>query len=191
MSGSSSQNGMAERWNRTLKDMVRSMISNTNLPLSLWNEALKTATYILNRVPTKAVFKTPFELWKGWKSSLRHVHVWGCPAEVRVYNPQEKGLDPRTVSGYFIGYAEKSKGYSFYCPSRAMRIVKSHNAKFLDNDVLSERDQPQNLVFEKNHIFELTSESSHRLIIFKIAIRIWQFKNNQFLKNHTITRIFL
>jgi len=60
--GSPSQNDVAERRNQTLKEMVRSMISNTNLSLSLWIEALKTATYLLNRVPTKAVSKTPFEL---------------------------------------------------------------------------------------------------------------------------------
>jgi len=65
MSGSPSQNSVNERRNRTSRDMVRSMISNTNIPLSLWNEALKTATYVLNRVPTKTVSKTPFELWKG------------------------------------------------------------------------------------------------------------------------------
>ncbi|RVW20236.1 Retrovirus-related Pol polyprotein from transposon TNT 1-94 [Vitis vinifera] len=59
------------------------MVSNSNLPLSLWSEAIKTSTYVLNRVPTKAVPKTPFELWKCWKPSLRHVHVWGCPAEER------------------------------------------------------------------------------------------------------------
>lgn len=99
-------------------DMVRSMISNSNLPLSLWSEALKTAVYILNRVPTKAVPKTPFELWNGWKPSLKHLHIWGCQVEVRVYNPQERKLDPKTVSGYFIGYAEHPKGYKFYCPSR-------------------------------------------------------------------------
>ena len=46
--------------------------------------------YLLNRVPSKAVRKTPFELWTGMKASLRHLHVWGCVAEVRVYNPQEK-----------------------------------------------------------------------------------------------------
>ena len=79
----------------------------------LWTEALKTATYILNRVPTKAIAKTPFELWKGWKPSLRHMRVWGCPSEVRIYNPHEKKLDPRTVSGFFVGYAETSKGYKF------------------------------------------------------------------------------
>ncbi|KAL6351159.1 hypothetical protein AAG906_031745 [Vitis piasezkii] len=63
MPGSPSMNGVAERRNRTLKDMVRSMISHSTLPEKLWGEALKTAAYILNRVPTKAAAKTPYELW--------------------------------------------------------------------------------------------------------------------------------
>ena len=63
------------------------MLSNSNLPKSLWVEELKTVVYILNRVPTKAIPKTPFELFKGWKSSLKHMRIWGCPSKVRIYNP--------------------------------------------------------------------------------------------------------
>ena len=70
MPGSPDQNGVAERRNRTLVDMVRRMLSNSDHPKFLWTNTLKTEVYILNRVPTKAVPKTPFELWKGWKSSL-------------------------------------------------------------------------------------------------------------------------
>ena len=70
MPGSPDQNGVAERRNRTLVDMVRSMLRTSNLPQFLWTEALKTVVYILNRVPTKAVPKTPIEIWKGWKPSL-------------------------------------------------------------------------------------------------------------------------
>ena len=110
MSGSPDQNGVAERRNRTLVDMVRSMLSNSNLLKFLWTDALKMTVYILYRVPTKAVSKTPFELWENWKSSLRHMRVWGCPYEVRIYNPHEKKLNPRTLSGFFIGYAETFKG---------------------------------------------------------------------------------
>ena len=62
MLSSLDQNGVVERRNRTLLDMVRSMLSNSNIPKSLWTEALKTAVYILNRVLTKVVPKTPFEL---------------------------------------------------------------------------------------------------------------------------------
>ena len=75
MPGSPEQNGVAERRNRTLMEMVRSMISRTNLPSFLWGEALKTALYIMNRVPTKDVPLTPFELWTGRKPSLNHLKV--------------------------------------------------------------------------------------------------------------------
>ena len=96
---------VAERRNRTLMDMVRSMRGNNSRPHFLWTEALKTTVYILNRVLTKVFQKTLFELFKGWKPSLQHICVWGCPSEVRIYNPKEKKLDQRTISGYFIGYA--------------------------------------------------------------------------------------
>ena len=56
-------NDAARRRNQTLKEMVRSMISHSSLPESLWRKALKTAVYILNRGPSKAVSKTPYELW--------------------------------------------------------------------------------------------------------------------------------
>ncbi|RVW88179.1 Copia protein [Vitis vinifera] len=63
MPGTPQQNGVVERRNRTLMEMVRSMMSYSSVPISLWGEALKTAMYILNRVPSKVVPKTPFELW--------------------------------------------------------------------------------------------------------------------------------
>jgi hypothetical protein len=59
------QNGVAKRRNRTLMDMVRSMLSNSHLPLFLWSEVLKTVVYLLNRVSSKVVPKTPFELRNG------------------------------------------------------------------------------------------------------------------------------
>ena len=57
------QNGIADRRNRAILDMVRCMLVNSSLPKFLWVEALKTATYILNQVPSKYVPKTPYELW--------------------------------------------------------------------------------------------------------------------------------
>ena len=70
-----SQNGVAERRNWTLKDIVRSMTSHSSLPKSLWGHSLKTTAYILNRVPSKVVAKTPYELWTGKKPIKRHLHV--------------------------------------------------------------------------------------------------------------------
>ncbi|GJS73825.1 hypothetical protein Tco_0706666 [Tanacetum coccineum] len=58
--------------------MVRSMMSQATLPISLWGYALETTTHILNLVPTKKVLKTTFEMWKGKRPSLGHIKIWGC-----------------------------------------------------------------------------------------------------------------
>jgi transposase InsO family protein len=75
MLGSPAMNGVVERRNRTLMEIVRSILSHTTLPLSLWGEALKAACYILNRVPMKAANKTPYESWTERKPSLQHFRV--------------------------------------------------------------------------------------------------------------------
>ena len=76
------QNGVAERRNKTLSDMARSMLSYSTLQISFWEYALNTAMYLLNLVPSKSVPKTPVELWIGRKHSMRHLHIWGCSAHV-------------------------------------------------------------------------------------------------------------
>ena len=52
------------------------------------------------------------------------MQVWCCSSDARIYNPHEKKLDLRKLSGFFIGYAETSKGYRFYYPSHSTRIVE-------------------------------------------------------------------
>jgi hypothetical protein len=98
------KNGVAERRNHTLMDMVRSMLSYFTLPIGLWMEALKTVIHILNRVPSKSVSKMPYELWTGHKPSLNYIRVWGCPAEVKIFNSNVGKLEPKTVSYHFIDY---------------------------------------------------------------------------------------
>ena len=56
------RNGVSEHRNRTLLDMVRSMMSLTDLPLLFWGYALETAAFTLNRAPSKSVETTPYEL---------------------------------------------------------------------------------------------------------------------------------
>ncbi|GKA52395.1 retrotransposon protein, putative, ty1-copia subclass [Tanacetum coccineum] len=76
-------NGVSERRNRTLLDMVRSMMNLTTLSLSFWDYALESATRIHNMVPTKKVDKTPYELWYGKVPNLSYLKVWGCEALVK------------------------------------------------------------------------------------------------------------
>ena len=50
------QNDVAKRKNKTLLDMVKSMMAQANLLIFFWGDALLTATYILNRVPSKSSY---------------------------------------------------------------------------------------------------------------------------------------
>ncbi|GKB76908.1 retrotransposon protein, putative, ty1-copia subclass [Tanacetum coccineum] len=56
-------NGVSERRNKTLLDMVRSMMSQITIPKSFWDYAFESAARILNMVPTKKFEKTPYEIW--------------------------------------------------------------------------------------------------------------------------------
>jgi transposase InsO family protein len=83
------QNGVAERANRTLMEMVRSMLHAQNLKKSLWAKAVVNAAYTRNRCPSKALPSiTPEEAWSGRKPCISHMRVFGCIAYAMV--PDEK-----------------------------------------------------------------------------------------------------
>ena len=84
---------MSERHNRTLLDMVQSMMSLTDLSLSFWGYALETAAFALNRAPSRSIETTPYELRFSNKPKLSFLKVWGCDAYVK--NLQPNKLEPK------------------------------------------------------------------------------------------------
>ena len=100
---------MSERQNHTLLDMVRSIMSYTDLPISLWGYALQMAFYILNRIPSKSFSTTPYEIWHGRAPSLKHVKIWGYPAYIKKLKLEK--LDAKSIKGWFVGYPKDSLGY--------------------------------------------------------------------------------
>ncbi|GJR82586.1 retrotransposon protein, putative, ty1-copia subclass [Tanacetum coccineum] len=128
-------NGVSERRNRTLLDMVRSMMNLTTLPLSFWDYALESATRILNMVPTKKVDKTPYEMWYGKVPNLSYLKVWGCEALVKRDTPDK--LEQRSVKCIFIGYPKETMGYYFYFPPEN-KIVVARYAEFFEKRLISQ-----------------------------------------------------
>ena len=92
--GTPQQNDVAEKRNRTLLEMVRSMMSYSTLPISFWGYALNTTIHLLNFVPSKYVPKTPIELWNGRKPSMKYLHIQGCQAHVLKGKPDK--LEPKS-----------------------------------------------------------------------------------------------
>jgi hypothetical protein len=132
--GTPQRNGVSERRNRTLLDMVRSMMSLTELPLSFWGYALETAAFTLNRAPSKSVETTPYEIWNGVKPNLSFLKIWGCDAYVKRLQPNK--LDPKSDKCYFVGYAKNTVGYSFYHRTEG-KVFVAKNGTFLEKEFLA------------------------------------------------------
>ena len=108
------KNGVAERKNRTIMEMARSMLKGKNLPNEYWAEAVACAVYILNRSPTKIVKNMiPQQEWSG-KHCVFHLRVFGCIAYAHVTKEVRSKLDDKGEKCIFIGYDEQYKPYKLF-----------------------------------------------------------------------------
>uniref|UniRef100_A0A251RQU6 Putative ribonuclease H-like domain, Reverse transcriptase, RNA-dependent DNA polymerase n=1 Tax=Helianthus annuus TaxID=4232 RepID=A0A251RQU6_HELAN len=124
------QNGVAERKNRTLMELSRSMMNVKQLPNCYWAEAIACATYILNRTITKTrPNQTPYEAWNGRKPNVDHLRVFGSLAYAHIPKQHRSKLNEKTEKTIFVGYSEQSKGYKLYNP-HTNKIVISRDVVF-------------------------------------------------------------
>jgi hypothetical protein len=158
------QNGVAERKNRTLKEMMNAMLISFGLPQNLWGEAILSANYILNKLPQKKLDKTPYELWKGRTPSYQFLKVWGCLAKVVVPISKKVKIGPKTVYCVFIGYAHNSSVYRFLIHKfnipdmHVNTIIESRNASFFEEIFPCKPTQETNSL-KRN--LKSTSSTSH------------------------------
>ena len=110
------QNGVTKRKNKTIMNMVRNMLKGKHLPKELWGEAVSTATYILNRCPTKKLEGiTPEECSSSVKPSLSHLKVFGSISHRHVSDQLRRKLDDKSNQMILIGY-HLTGGYKLLDP---------------------------------------------------------------------------
>ena len=118
------QNGVAERKNRTMLNLVRSMLSSKGVPKMFWPEAVKWTTYVLNRSPTLAVKgMTPEEAWSGEKPSVEHFRVFGCVGHADIPDAKRTKLEGKSVKCVLLGVSDESKGYKLYDPASRKVLI--------------------------------------------------------------------
>lgn len=124
-------NGVSERMNRTLLNKARTLMLESQLPKHLWGEAVKCATYQLNRCPSSAIdYWTPTEVMYGHKD-LEKLRVFGSKAWAYIL-PKGNKLEPRAREMRLVGYGKV--GYRLWDPIE--NIIKlSRDVKFDENDV--------------------------------------------------------
>ncbi|KAJ6902219.1 Retrovirus-related Pol polyprotein from transposon TNT 1-94 [Populus alba x Populus x berolinensis] len=123
-------NGVAERKNRTILDMARSLLKAKKLPKQYWAEAVSCAVYLLNRCPTRSLQGvTPEEAWSGHKPSVTHLRVFGCVAYAKIPDARRRKLDDKSEQCIFVGYGERRMGYRLYNPI-TKKVITSRDVIF-------------------------------------------------------------
>lgn len=124
------QNGIVERRNRTVLEMVRSNLKAMSIPAVLWGEAVNHAVYVLNRVCTKALKEsTLYKMWTGRKPNVSHLRVFGCLAHMMIAKNHLKKLDERSKRVVHLGIEKGSKSYELLDPDTG-KVYVSRNVVF-------------------------------------------------------------
>ena len=124
------QNGVAERVNRTLLNSVRAMLHDSRLDASFWDEALGTAVYVHNRVPTRALGGiTPHRAWTGKKPRIGHIRAFGCLCFAHVPKVERMKLAPRARKCVLVGYEHDMRAYRLW-DVEAKAIIVSRDVDF-------------------------------------------------------------
>ena len=154
------QNGVVERKNRSLEEMARTMLNEANIPKYFWADAVNTACYVMNRTIIRPILaKTPYELYKGRKPNISHLHVFGCKCFVLNNGKDNLGkFDAKADEGIFLGYSLSSKAFRIY-NKRTMTMEESIHVVFDETNSRQSRNSISDDIVEMFDSLNLDGES--------------------------------
>ncbi|GKV06530.1 hypothetical protein SLEP1_g18415 [Rubroshorea leprosula] len=118
------QNGVFEKRNCTIMNMVRSLISKSGLPKEFWPEAVNWSVHILNRSPTSPLLDMMLEeTWSGCRPAVDYLRIFGCIAYAHVPDQKKSKLDDKGEKCTFLGVSDKSKAYNLFNPLTKKAIM--------------------------------------------------------------------
>lgn len=157
------QNGTAERNWRTLFDMARCMLIESNLPKELWTYAVMTAAVIRNRCFNGRTKQTPYYMLTGKKPNLSRMRVFGSVCYA--YKHDKKKLDSRCDKGIFVGYDKNSPAYLVYY-SDTKKVLKHRLVRFVTKSVCEKETQTDPIIdeefLEKRYVSSRPSVTSQK-----------------------------
>ncbi|RVW45480.1 Retrovirus-related Pol polyprotein from transposon TNT 1-94 [Vitis vinifera] len=156
----SQQNGVAERKNRHLLEVARCLMFSSNVPNYFWGETILTATYLINRMPSRVLtFQSPRQLFL---QQFPHTHaassdlplkVFGCTAFVHVYPQNRSKFAPRANKCIFLGYSPTQKGYKCYSPTNK-RFYTTMDVSFFEHVFFYPKSHVQGESMNEHQVWE-------------------------------------
>ncbi|GJZ80320.1 putative ribonuclease H-like domain-containing protein, partial [Tanacetum coccineum] len=137
------QNSVAERRNKTLIRVARTMLADSKLPTIFWAEADNTACYVHNRVlVVKPHKKTPYELFRGRTPSLSFTRPFGCHVTILNTLDYLGKFYGKSDEGFFVGYSMNSKAFRVY-DIRTRKVEENLHIRFLEDKPIIAGDGPK------------------------------------------------
>ena len=189
------QNGIAERYNRTIMEKSRCLIYDSALNKNLWGEAVRASVYLINRMETRTLEngKTPAEVWYSQKPNLAKIKLFGCPAYNFVPKEMRKSkLDPHCKKLRMIGYADN--GYRLW-DEEENKVIHARNVIFKENkpeiqEVIIQNDEPnqkskENKKEDESKIEETSSNETQQKYEKEDSEKGNNENQNQYLRRST------
>ncbi|RVW84214.1 Retrovirus-related Pol polyprotein from transposon TNT 1-94 [Vitis vinifera] len=149
-----------ERKNRHLLEVARCLMFSSNVPNYFWGEAILTATYLINRMPSRVLtFQSPRQLFL---KQFPHTHaassdlplkVFGCTAFVHVYPQNRSKFAPRANKCIFLGYSPTQKGYKCYSPTNK-RFYTTMDVSFFEHVFFYPKSHVQGESMNEHQVWE-------------------------------------
>ncbi|CAN1152027.1 Retrovirus-related Pol polyprotein from transposon TNT 1-94, partial [Linum perenne] len=157
------QNGIAERKNRHLLEVARACMFARRVPKYLWGEAVLTATYLINRMPSRVLqFQAPRQVLlskypqvASFSSDLPP-RIFGCTAFVHINSIHRTKLDPRSHKCIFVGYSPNQKGYKCYSPA-TRQVYHTRDVTFFESQSFFDHAEVQGETSSESQPWELIS----------------------------------
>lgn len=184
------QNGYIERENRTIKNHVRTMMIGLPAVSKMINEAMITACYLKNRLPTSRSRTTPFERFTGRKPGTIHLHPFATIVHV-IHNVNRPGkFGERTVKEYLVGFTNRINTYKVYIPQwhrcietpdlifgKALIDINSKSDDIINNGPGTSQDDMSNSILSQTKFHFINPKSDEifpaRFLTFCILMLIF------------------
>ncbi|CAI7845885.1 unnamed protein product [Closterium sp. NIES-54] len=153
------QNGVAERFNRTLQEGARTLLGRPGLPDPFWVTALRQVALVKNRVLATVGDKqwVPYTEWYGSAPAVNMLRAYGCMVVFHVPKEKRGKLEAGGRWGVHLGLAKDHKGWLIW-DLTSQQLTVSRDVKFLESLYYKEWKQQQQklpttpLIIEANEV---------------------------------------